>query len=106
MVTSGEIVPVIARKSSSYKTVEAIDTFVLSYVFMFIFYAVHKSITPTNIVALTIVAMLVTLLMFQFKFLKRIFVPKNADEAQGPYSGDGVLLQTWCLQYQRERPAY
>jgi putative membrane protein len=43
---------------------------------MFIFYAVHKSITPTNIVALTIVAMLVTLLMFQFKFLKRIFVPK------------------------------
>jgi putative membrane protein len=75
-VTSGEIVPVIARKSSSYKTVEAVDAFVLSYIFMFIFYAVHKSLTPTSIVVLTIVAMLVIMLMSQFKFLKRIFVPK------------------------------
>lgn len=75
-VTSGEIVPVIVRKSSSYKTVEAVDAFILSYIFMFIFYAVHKSITPTNIVVLTIVAMLVILLMSLFNFLKRIFVPK------------------------------
>lgn len=75
-VTSGEIVPVIARRSSSYKTVEVVDTMVFAYIFMFIFYGVHKSLNPLNIIVLTLVAILVSALMFRFNYIKRIFVPR------------------------------
>ncbi len=76
-VTSGEIVPVISRQSSSYRTVEVLNTFILSYIFMFILYSTHKSITPTNMLVLTLIAMVLVMIMFRIGFFKRILVPKR-----------------------------
>jgi len=76
-VSSGEIVPVIAHRSSSYKTVEAMNAFILAYLFMFIAYYVHGSITPLGMLLYTVVGMVVIVTLFFFDFFKRILIPKR-----------------------------
>jgi len=75
--TSGELVPVVAKKSSDYRTVEMINAFVFAYLFMFIDFGVHGSLNPLNILFDTVVAVLLIVLLFRFGFFKRILVPKK-----------------------------
>ena len=75
--TSGELVPVIAKKSSDYRTVEIINSFIFAYLFIFIDFGVHGNLNPLNILFDTIVAVLLIVLLFRFGFFKRILIPKK-----------------------------
>ena len=75
--TSGELVPVIAKKSSGYKTVEMVNAFIFAYLFIFIDFGVHGNLNPLNILFDTVVAVLFIVLLFRFDFFKRIFIPKK-----------------------------
>jgi len=75
--TCGQLVPVIAKKSSDYKTVEMINAFIFAYLFMFIDFGVHGALNPLNILFDTVVAVLLVVLLFRLNFFKRILIPKR-----------------------------
>jgi len=75
--TSGELVPVIAKKSSNYATVEMTNAFIFAYLFMFIDFGVHGLLHPLNILFDTVVAVLLIVFLFRFGFFKRILIPKK-----------------------------
>lgn len=75
--TCGELVPVIAKRSSDYRSVEIINAFIFAYLFMFIDFGVHGRLNPLNIMFDTVVAVLLIVLLFRFSFFKRILIPKK-----------------------------
>ena len=75
-VTSGEIVPVVARKSSAYKTVELIHAMIFIYLFMFIYYSVYSHLNLLGFVVISAVGAILSFALFRFGIFKRILIPK------------------------------
>ena len=82
-VTSGEIVPVVANRSSKYRTAEIIASIVFGYVFVFIMSEICKvvywssSISLFQFVILDFIGILLAFLLFRMSFLKGLIISKK-----------------------------
>ena len=85
-VTSGEIVPVVANRSSKYRTAEIIAAVIFGYVFVFAMSEVHKSLfwnnslTVFQFIIIDFIGILLAFLLFRIWPIKRLIISKRAIE--------------------------
>ncbi len=85
-VTSGEIVPVVANRSSKYRTAEIIAAIIFGYIFVFIVSEINKSLfwnnslTVFQFIIIDFVGILLAFLLFRIWSVKRLIISKRAIE--------------------------
>ncbi|MCX6112521.1 MAG: TPM domain-containing protein [Proteobacteria bacterium] len=83
-VTSGEIVPVIANRSSKYRTAEIIAAIIFGYIFVFAASEINKSVFWNNslsifqFILIDFTGIILAFLLFRIAVIKRLIISKRA----------------------------
>ncbi|MFH1223113.1 MAG: TPM domain-containing protein [Pseudomonadota bacterium] len=79
-VTSGEIVPVVARKSSNYRTAELVAAIIFGYIFVFIAYEFKHDSGIIYFLFYNFLGILLSLFLTRFNAVKRFIVSRKVKE--------------------------
>jgi len=79
-VTSGEIVPVIAKKSSSYRTVDLVTAIIFGYIFVLVAVEFDHKAGILHFLIYNFSGIIIALFLVRFNALKRFLVPSKVKE--------------------------